>query len=136
MQNKIQKLKTIVYIDGYNLYYGLRSAYQGKYKWLDLQALSCSFLQESMEIVAVKYFTAITKSNSQTRQRQEVYLKALQAHCNKLEIVYGQFLSSTRRCKSCNSEYRHYEEKQTDVNIVCQVVSDATGSVNFSCTTL
>ena len=32
--------RVVVYIDGYNLYYGLRDAYSGRYKWLDLQSFS------------------------------------------------------------------------------------------------
>jgi uncharacterized LabA/DUF88 family protein len=125
MQDKSKKIKTIVYIDGYNLYYGLREAFYGKYKWLDLQALANSFLPKDMELVTVKYFTAITKSDGETRKRQEIFLKALQAHCDKLEIIYGNFLSKTRQCRKCGHKYQHYEEKKTDVNIACQILNDA-----------
>lgn len=86
----------MVYIDRYNLYYGLRSAYQGKYKWLDLQALSESFLQDNVELIGIKYFTAITGSLSESKNRQKIYLKALTAHCCKLEIIYGRFLEKNR----------------------------------------
>jgi len=48
--------------------------------------------------VKVKYFAAIIKSTTGSKQRQEIYLKALQAHCNKLEIHYGWILSKTKRC--------------------------------------
>lgn len=125
MKNTKQRSRVIVYIDGYNLYYGLKEAFHGKYKWLDLQALANSFLQEGMELVAVKYFTAITKSNNNTRKRQEIFLKALKVHCDKLEIIYGNFLSKTRQCRECGSKYQHYEEKKTDVNIACQILNDA-----------
>jgi uncharacterized LabA/DUF88 family protein len=125
MENKSKKIKTIVYIDGYNLYYGLRTAYKGKYKWLDLQLLADSFLQENMELVKVKYFTAVTKSNDQTSKRQDIFLKALAAHCDKLEIIYGKFLSKRKQCRECGDKYTYYEEKKTDVNIACQILHDA-----------
>ena len=114
----------MVYIDGYNLYYGLRDAYGGRYKWLDLQSLSRSFLKSNMELVGVKYFTAITKA-SNSHQRQAIYLKALEAHCDRLDIILGRFLSKIKRCRTCGAEYPSYEEKKTDVNIACHILNDA-----------
>ena len=116
--------RVIAYIDGYNLYHGLRSAYGTRYKWLDVQALSESLLQPGMQLIAVKYFTAITKNTARAKQRQEIYLKALQAHCDKLEIHYGRFLSKPQRCRKCNELYTRFEEKKTDVNIACQILND------------
>lgn len=50
--------KTIVYVDGFNLYYALKRA---NAKWLDLPALCARLLTEN-DIVAIKYFTARVKS--------------------------------------------------------------------------
>ncbi len=122
-KNKTQRV--IVYIDGYNLYYGLRESYGSKYKWLDLQALATSILRPNMELVAVKYFTAITKSKDASKQRQEIYLKALQLHNDKVEVYLGRFLSKMKTCRSCNVAYRTFEEKKTDVNIACHILNDA-----------
>ena len=123
-----EKQRVIVYIDGHNLYHGLRSAYGARYKWLDVQALSESLLQPGMLLIAVKYFTAIakntTRSKQGTRQRQELYLKALQAHCDKLEIHYGWFMSKFQKCGKCGEQYAVFEEKKTDVNIACQILND------------
>lgn len=116
--------RVIVYIDEYNLYYGMRSAYEFRYKWLDLQAFSEGLLQSGMVLAAVKYFTAITTSTTGSRQRQEIYLKALQAHCDKLEIHYGRFLSKPQKCRQCGEQYIGFEEKKTDVNIACQILND------------
>ena len=121
---KAKKQRVIVYIDGYNLYYGMRSAYKSQYKWLDLQALSESLLRPDMTLTAVKYFTAITKSLTHSKQRQAIYLKALQAHCNKLEIHYGRFLFKPQKCQKCEEQYIIPEEKKTDVNIACQILND------------
>ena len=124
MSSQSNKKQVIVYIDGYNLYYGLKEAFDGKYKWLDLQALAESFLRPDMALVAVKYFTAITKSTTGSEQRQAIYLKALQAQCKKLEIIYGWFLSTTKKCRNCGTKYPAFEEKKTDVNLACAILDD------------
>ncbi len=110
--------------DTISLYHGLRAKFGTQYKWLDVQALSESLLQPGMLLIAVKYFTAITKNTVRSRLRQEVYLKALQAHCDKLEIHYGRFLSKLQKCGNCNEQYTRFEEKKTDVNIACQILND------------
>ena len=128
MSTHMQKQRVIVYIDGFNLYYGMRAAFGNKYMWLDLQAFSASLLQPQAELVAVKYFTALTRSTgspTSSHQRQDIYLKALWAHCDKLQIFYGQFLSKPSRCSSCHAEQISFEEKKTDVNIACEIISDA-----------
>ena len=51
--------ETIVYIDGFNLYY--RCLRGTRYKWLDLARL-CQILLPSDHIRAIKYFTAAVKS--------------------------------------------------------------------------
>ena len=117
--------RVVVYIDGYNLYYGQQEAFGRRYQWLDLQAFSESFLRAGMVLVTVKYFTAITKSASGSSQRQQIYLKALQAHCDRLEIFYGHFLAKPKRCRHCGAEYKAFEEKKTDVNIACEILNDA-----------
>ncbi|MDN5872965.1 MAG: NYN domain-containing protein [Sinobacteraceae bacterium] len=124
MNSGPEKQRAIVYIDGYNLYYGMRQAYGKRYKWLDLQGLAGSFLNTETQLIGVKYFTAITQSTTGARQRQEVYLKALQAHCDKLEIFYGRFLTKPKRCRSCGAQHVAFEEKKTDVNIACEILND------------
>ena len=69
------KKKTIVYIDGYNLYYGpLKGT---KDKWLDLAKFSHALLSEEHEIVLVKYFTSCTLTyphDNAAVERQNIYL--------------------------------------------------------------
>ena len=126
MASEGAKQRVIVYIDGYNLYFGLREVSGSKYKWLNLQAFSESFLRPGMRLISVKYFTAITPKNvGGSKQRQDIYLKALQTHCDRLEIFYGRFLSKSRRCPTCDAEHATFEEKKTDVNIACQMLNDA-----------
>jgi len=71
-------MRTVVYVDGFNLYYG---ALKGSaWKWLDLVALFRNALQSHHEILTVKYFTARvsgTSADPSKPQRQDVYLRAL-----------------------------------------------------------
>ena len=84
-------MKTIVYIDGFNLYYG---AVKGTpYKWLNLLAL-CKFLLPKNEIIRIKYFTALVTArpnDPDQPNRQQLYLRALRT-IPGLEIIYGHFL--------------------------------------------
>lgn len=71
--------KTIVYIDGYNLYYGLLKG--TPYKWLDLLSFSRSLLAADHEILAINYFTAPVKTHPHdpaALDRQKVYLQAFE----------------------------------------------------------
>ena len=83
--------KTIVYIDGFNLYYRLKGT---PYKWLNLHKLSKFYLKpDQHDIVRVKYFTALVKESIADRlnvNRQNIYLRALKTISN-LDIVLGQF---------------------------------------------
>ncbi len=52
-------MKTYVYIDAFNLYYGCVK--NTPYKWLDLSKL-CAILLPQHHIERIKYFTARVKS--------------------------------------------------------------------------
>lgn len=131
-------MRTIVYVDGFNLYYGsLRPTIQrpGDYRWLDLGAF-CSRLLPNDQILEIKYFTALVESapwrlGKAKSAAQETYLRALRTVPN-LTIHYGHFLSHpvTRRLVSpprTGSPYRdiwHTEEKGSDVNLASHMLVD------------
>lgn len=80
-----QSLRTGIYIDGYNLYYGaLRDTNR---KWLDVVALFRSItksVEPGSEVVSVKYFTAPALSRfsghgDASMQAQNEYHRALEA---------------------------------------------------------
>jgi len=82
----------MVYIDGFNLYYG--AVRNTPYKWLNPIDL-CSKILTRNRIVKIKYFTAKVTSRAKDPDqgiRQETYLRALRTIPN-LEIFYGHFLS-------------------------------------------
>lgn len=45
------------YIEGFNLYFGLKDAGWKRYNWLDVQALAGRLLKPGQALVTVKHFT-------------------------------------------------------------------------------
>ena len=123
-----QLKKTVVYVDGFNLYYGCLKG--TPYRWLDLHKL-CQFLLPAHEILQIKYFTApITSrpSNPDQATRQQTYLRALQTVPN-LQLIYGHFLSHEIMMPLAPPQTGYAkviktEEKGLDVNIAVHLVSD------------
>lgn len=124
-------MKTVVYVDGFNLYYG---AVKGTpYKWLNIKAL-CQALLPKNQIVKIKYFTALVTARSSDPDqpnRQQLFLRALQTLPN-LEIIYGHFLSHEITMPVAHpapGQPRYVqviktEEKGSDVNIATHMVND------------
>jgi uncharacterized LabA/DUF88 family protein len=116
--------KVIAYIDGYNLYYGLRTQKWKRFYWLNLHKLSEQFLRPDQTLVKTKYFTTIVKKPEDKRLRQQAFLEALQTLPN-LSIFYGHFLSDEITCHKCGHTYTTHHEKMTDVNISVELMKDA-----------
>lgn len=125
-------LRTIVYIDGFNFYYG--AVRKTPYKWVDLARL-CRFLLPRNDIVRLKYFTArIHKrpGESEAPIRQQTYLRALGTVPN-LETRFGHFLSHSVRMPLAHpvpggpryAEVVKTEEKGSDVNLAAHLLHDA-----------
>ena len=124
-------MKTIVYVDGFNLYYG---AVKGTpYKWLDIQKL-CKLLLPKNQILKIKYFTALVTarpSDLNKPNRQLMYLRALRT-IPGLEIIYGHFLEHEIMMPAANpatGELKFVrviktEEKGSDVNIAAHMIHD------------
>jgi hypothetical protein len=65
-------LRTSIYIDGFNLYYGLLKG--SMYKWVDLDCLVRKYLDPSKNpIQQIKYFTALVKSRPNDPQERFSY---------------------------------------------------------------
>ncbi|WAU78379.1 NYN domain-containing protein (plasmid) [Streptomyces sp. Qhu-G9] len=114
----------IVYIDGYNLFHGLRAKYKDdRYQWLDITALAAS-LRRHEKLVSVKYYTAPLQGSSDAVQRQQTYLSALRAVSGETLTVYeARYQSKTVTCR-CGRQWRTYEEKETDVHLAVDLVAD------------
>jgi hypothetical protein len=70
--------RTIVYIDGFNLYY--RTLKGTAHKWLDIAAMSAACLPTGYQIQAINYYTAHISGrlDPTAPARQKTYLRALE----------------------------------------------------------
>lgn len=119
--------RVMVYIDGFNLYFGLKSRGWKRYYWLDIQRLALNLLKPFQTLVEVKYFTARISANPRDpskQRRQALFLEALQT-LPKARIFYGHYLPKPQSCFKCGSTWNTHEEKMTDVNIAVELVRDA-----------
>lgn len=117
--------RSIVYIDGFNLYYG--AVRGGPHKWLNLERYF-KVLRPGDDIQRISYFTALV--NGSHRSNQETYLRAL-ATLPVVDVTLGLFKEKQIRCRAHGCpfpgvrEFKAPEEKRTDVNIALQMVDDA-----------
>ena len=76
----ITQIRTYIYVDGFNLYYG--AVKNTPYKWLNLKALFRYLLKPQHDIRAIKYFTALVSGKIDPDQllRQKAFLRAIQKY--------------------------------------------------------
>ncbi len=115
--------RVIAYVDGYNLYHGLRAKGWKRFYWLNIPALAQLLLKPDQQLIATKYFTTVVKRPDDKRRRQSVYLEALQT-LPDFRIFFGQFLEDTVVCRNCGHTYITHHEKMTDVNIAVEMLAD------------
>jgi len=125
-------VKTFVYVDGFNLYFGSIKGTQNK--WLNIRQL-CETLLPQNQIECIKYFTARVSArpgNPNAPVNQEAYLRALRSLLN-FEIHFGHFLTHTVRMPLAHPiaglpnyvQVIKTEEKGSDVNLATQLLNDA-----------
>lgn len=118
-------MNVICYVDGFNLYHGLRSRHGKKYYWLDLWMLASRFLLPGQVLQKLVYCTSRIKDDPAGEQRQSTYIDALLATHPQMIAVMGHYLSKEMTCRQCQASFKKYEEKMTDVNIACHLLEDA-----------
>ena len=116
--------RVIAYIDGFNLYRGMRDARLDTCRWLDLPLLCDNLLLPDQKLELTRYFTTRVRGNQSAHARQATYIDALLAR-GVIEIDFGHFLAKTRQCRSCDNSWQQNEEKKTDVNIAVRMLDDA-----------
>ena len=127
-------MRTNVYIDGFNLYYGcLKGTHL---KWLNLATFcQASFPPPRNQINRIRYFIAHVKArpnDPQQPQRQQIFLRALQA-IPHLSVHLGSYLEKPTRMPlhpppitgPKTVQVMKSEEKGSDVNIACYLLVDA-----------
>lgn len=123
--------RTIVYVDGFNLYYG---ALKGTtYRWLNLAQLF-SYLFPKNQILAIRYFTAPINplpSDPDQPLRQQLYFRALRT-LPQVSIIEGHYLCHPKTMPLVNSvpgqspfaRVLFTEEKGSDVNLASHLLMD------------
>ena len=123
------KKRVVVYVDGFNFYYGLkeqcrlipiwRQAY-----WIDFVAFFEQFMGADEELVKVKYFTAAPLSIGK-RTRQSALFKANDlVNGDRFKIVRGKYINKDITCRNCLTTFSKPEEKRTDVNLAVHLIGD------------
>ena len=125
-------MRTHIYVDGLNLYYG---CLQGtKFKWLDLVKLFSVILPTEYDIQKINYFTARVlprNGDDGAYRRQNDYLRALKAqHPNKISIHYGYFSENNKFLRLKDPPHEKVEvivteEKRSDVSLSTHLLNDA-----------
>ena len=82
--------RVVAYVDGFNLYFGLKSSGWQRYYWLNVQRLSSNLLKPGQTLVATKYFTSHVSCPPDKQKRQATFLEALQM-LKDLKLFYGKF---------------------------------------------
>lgn len=127
-------LKTIVYVDGYNLYYGLLR--KSNHKWLNLFSLfQDHVLEYGTEVMDVRFYTAPVlgkmSDDPASQQRQRQYLQALRKMPpKKITIIEGTIVASTPSLRLVETipglpqrvRVHDFTEKKTDVNLASDLI--------------
>lgn len=134
-------MKTIFYVDGYNLYYGCLK--HSAHKWLDLKILLVEQIlrqqDPASQLLHINYFTApilarVASRGQQAADAQSAYLRALQNHLKgQIQIIGGYYTLEKAHLpvyklpldKQDRTNVWRLEEKQTDVNIALEAYRDA-----------
>ena len=74
--------RVVAYIDGFNLYFGLKSKGWRRYYWLDLQKLVQNLLKADQRLASTRYFTARISGPPDKQKRQSTFIEALETLTN------------------------------------------------------
>jgi uncharacterized LabA/DUF88 family protein len=116
--------RVIAYIDGFNLYFGLRDKGWKRFLWLNIQQMSGRLLKPDQVLVSTKYFTSRIGSPPDKADRQNLFLEAI-GTLPGVEIFYGNYQVNPRVCSRCRKIDHIRSEKMTDVNIATEMLTDA-----------
>ncbi len=80
-----------VFIDGFNLYYGVRAMSGHRHLWLDVETMSQHLLKSDQVLTELHYFTAMVRDQPVSMDRQERYIEALRRRSSSVEVHLGRF---------------------------------------------
>ncbi len=118
----MDKQKVIVYVDGFNFYYGLKAKHWKKFYWLDVVKFFESMLSANQELVEVNYFSA-RPHNPCAARKQDLFFNANKRN-PKFHLILGKYLKKDLPCPNCGGIIHTFEEKETDVRVATQMIND------------
>lgn len=118
----MDKPRVIVYVDGFNFYYGLKSKKWKKFYWLDIVGFFSSFLKPYQELVEVNYFSARPSDPGQHDRQDKLFVA--NSLNPKFHLYLGKYLKKEIKCINCGNTIHTFEEKETDVRIATHMISD------------
>lgn len=116
--------RVVAYVDGFNLYFGLRDSKLQRCYWLNIQVLAQNLLLPDQELRYTKYFTARIAGPPAKQRRQNLFIEALET-LPDFSIHYGKYQRNARICGHCGVSEDIPNEKMTDVNIAVELLTDA-----------
>lgn len=133
------RMRTIVYIDGYNLYHAIDSLSRARpgaraedkhfLKWLDLQKLAHYYSGNGTDAIEnIYYFSAYARHISQSKvARHRDYIRVLEQR--GVQFIEGEFKWKGRKWVQDQQgnfiQKDAFEEKESDVNVAIHIVRDA-----------
>jgi uncharacterized LabA/DUF88 family protein len=139
-------LSTYLYVDGFNLYYGVfgkeRNWASATYKWLDLAAFAAHIWPSRAPIAKTRYFTALVKPppyDPQMAVRQQSYLRALRSIGTEVHLGTFKFRRKSVRLVghtavltthspavvlAAEAQIGKYDEKGSDVNLATYLIRE------------
>jgi hypothetical protein len=116
--------RVLGFVDGFNLYFGLRAAGYRGLLWLDVSKLVANLCKPNQICMGVNYFTARISGPGPKHDRQKTLLEAYEtlADC---KVHFGVYQTSSKSCSSCGALWSQSNEKMTDVNIAVELLSAA-----------
>ena len=117
-----KKQNVIVYVDGFNFYYGLKERKWRKYYWLDMVKFVEKLLRPHQHLIEVRYFSAKPTDFNKSK-RQDAFFQANKLN-SKFSLHLGKYLTKNIICKYCNNTIHSFEEKETDVRMAISMLTD------------
>ena len=121
----MEQKRVIVYVDGYNFYYGLRNG-GAKWKrvyWLDIVKFFEKMMLPNQELVEVNYYSARPLDDQLAADNQDKFFKANLLN-SKFKLILGRYKKKKFKCQNCGFKNKTYEEKESDVRVATGMLVD------------
>ena len=103
--------RVIVYIDGFNLYFDLKSAGWKRFYWLNLKTMAQNLLKAGQDLVFTKYFTSRVSYPADKERRQSTF--------KNLSMICSRKLSRT-----CWKLRYEYESQSSGIPTIAATTDD------------